>query len=669
MERLYAKARDLDAAKSQFFANVSHDLRTPLIADHRADRAAAQRSRSSSTAHAQRPSRWWRAMRASCCTRSTTCSTPPGSRPARWGWTYVEADLSRIMRVVAGHFESLAGREGHRLPPRRWPMRFAVQLDADQIQRVLINLLSNAFKFTPLQRPHPLQPCASDASGSRVLVQVADSGRGIPVDQRNRVFERFQQIEDPTSPQQTTTGTGLGLAIARDIVHLHHGTIAVDEAAEGGARFHIDLPVRAPAGVVVHAAPAGEVVARSAIAQVVREIRAAPRATAETPTTLAGNLAVGPRILVVEDNPDLNAFIAEALRPMYTVRCAFTGTEGLAQALLYQPTVIVSDVMMPGMTGEELLHEVRRHPQLADTPMVLLTARSDDEFRIRVLRSGAQDFLAKPFSVEELCARVGNLVKARLDDERIRQLNTELVNGVARLESLSGQLQAANQELEAFSFAVSHDLHAPLRSITGFSQILAEDHLTQIDAKGQDLLNRIRKAGQRMQAMIDDLLRLSQVIRGELVRAPVDVSALAGEVIDDIRSRQPERRVEVVIRNGMAASADRGLLRAVFENLLGNAWKFTSKVAQPRIEVGWQQQSAGAGPPVYWVRDNGAGFSMAHAGKLFKAFARMHAQADFPGTGIGLATVSRIIARHHGAIRAESAVGEGTTFYFTLQPS
>ena len=227
----------------------------------------------------------------------------------------------------------------------------------------------------------------------------------------------------------------------------------------------------------------------------------------------------------------------------------------------------------------------------------------------------------------------------------------------------TAQLEAANVELDAFAYSVSHDLRAPLRSIDGFSQALLEDYAGRLDAAGQDYLQRVRAATQRMATLIDDLLDLSRVTRSEMTIAPVDLSELARELATELTSGDPERHVEIVITPDVAVRADRGLLRVVLQNLMGNAWKFTGKRSDARIEVG---VVAADGERAYYVRDNGAGFDMAYASKLFGAFQRLHRVTEFPGTGVGLATVQRIIHRHGGRVWAESAVGRGATFYFTL---
>ncbi|MEO6197843.1 MAG: PAS domain S-box protein, partial [Dehalococcoidia bacterium] len=224
-------------------------------------------------------------------------------------------------------------------------------------------------------------------------------------------------------------------------------------------------------------------------------------------------------------------------------------------------------------------------------------------------------------------------------------------------------LDAANKELEAFSYSVSHDLRAPLRSIDGFSQALLEDCADRLNEQGRDHLNRIRAASQRMGQLIDDLLSLSRATRDDLRREPVDLSALALGSADELRKSWPGRQVELVVAPGLCAEGDTRLLQIVFDNLLGNAWKFTSKQERAAIEVGAMSQD---GTTAYFVRDNGVGFDMAYVDKLFGAFQRLHAMTEYSGTGIGLATVKRIVVRHGGRVWAEGRVGQGATFYFTL---
>ncbi len=233
----------------------------------------------------------------------------------------------------------------------------------------------------------------------------------------------------------------------------------------------------------------------------------------------------------------------------------------------------------------------------------------------------------------------------------------------AELLAAKDRAEASSRELEAFSYSVAHDLRAPLRGIDGFAQALIEDYTDKLDAAGKHYLDRIRAAAQRMAALIDDLLELSRVTRSELRREDLDLSRLARATLANLTRHEPDRAVEVTIEDDMRVSGDPRLLAVVLDNLLGNALKFTSKTPGPRVEVGSRREGE---ERVYFVRDNGAGFDPAYRDKLFGVFQRLHTASDFPGTGIGLATVLRIVARHGGRVWAEGQVGHGATFYFTL---
>lgn len=245
-------------------------------------------------------------------------------------------------------------------------------------------------------------------------------------------------------------------------------------------------------------------------------------------------------------------------------------------------------------------------------------------------------------------------------ERQMRQLNEQLER---RVKERTAELEAANRELEAFAYSVSHDLRAPLRGIDGFTQALVEDHGDQLDDQARSYTRRVRAAAQRMGRLIDDLLQLSRVTRAGMSRENVDLSDLAHETVGVLRESEPDRQVEFVIDEQLRCHGDGSLMRVALDNLLENAWKFTSREPQARIQVGREHSN---GQAAFYVRDNGIGFDMEYAEKLFGEFQRLHSAADFPGTGVGLAIVRRIIRRHGGEVWAEAAVGEGATFYFTL---
>jgi len=351
-------------------------------------------------------------------------------------------------------------------------------------------------------------------------------------------------------------------------------------------------------------------------------------------------------VLVVDDNKDLRAFIASLLEPHHQVETAPDGREALNCAKANLPDLILSDVMMPNLDGHGLVRAIRADPALRGLPVILLSARAGEESAIEGLESGADDFLVKPFSAKELLARVrSHLLMAGKRREWTREL------------------ERINEELDAFSYSVSHDLKAPLRTVAGFTQILAEEYGDKLEGEARHFINRILSGVHRMSALIEDLLSLSRLSRVQINRRQVNLSLIANEVVEELRGRDANRRVEVHIADGLETHGDERLIRIVLENLLGNAWKFTGRRTDARIEIGAAQWE---GRDCIVIRDNGAGINLQFATKMFAPFQRFHDASQFEGTGIGLATVRRIIERHKGGIWVESAPNEGAAFYFSF---
>jgi PAS domain S-box-containing protein len=284
----------------------------------------------------------------------------------------------------------------------------------------------------------------------------------------------------------------------------------------------------------------------------------------------------------------------------------------------------------------------------------------DQLLELPALRADGTEFMAE-LSITRLPVAGSPMFTGTLRDITQRKQEQERIEQI--VAERTAQLQAVNKELEAFSYSVSHDLRAPLRGIDGFSQALLEGYSDQLDDRGKHYLDRIRQGSQQMGKLIDDMLQLSRLTRGDMTVEAVDLSMLAKNIARDLREQEPERRVTFVIAEDVAVQGDKRLLQAALQNLLDNAWKYTSKHPEAHIEFGVTEQD---GQPVYFVRDDGAGFDMAYSGKLFGAFQRLHGVGEFPGTGVGLATVARIVHRHGGRVWVQAEVEKGATFYFTL---
>jgi signal transduction histidine kinase len=377
-------------------------------------------------------------------------------------------------------------------------------------------------------------------------------------------------------------------------------------------------------------------------------------------------------ILLVDDQPANLVALEAMLQGLgQNLVKAESGREALRWLLTHEFAVILLDVKMPDLDGFETATLIRQRDKSRHTPILFLTANDDSQTHmVRGYAVGAVDYLVKPVVPEFVRSKVAVFVELAKKTELLRrqtQLLAESEHAALELAEARAELvrdlEHKNRELESFSYAVSHDLRAPLRRIDSFSRAVLESQGERLDEAGQRYLERVCEASQHMSQLIDDVLYLSRVTRAELRDQEVDLSALATMILSRLQESEPERKVELRIRPGVVVSGDGQLLRIALENLLENAWKFSGKQPEARIEFGVTQAS---GEPTYFVRDNGAGFDMTYVDRLFGPFQRLHPQVEFPGSGIGLATVQQIIHRHGGRVWAEGLVGQGATFQFTL---
>jgi signal transduction histidine kinase len=403
-------------------------------------------------------------------------------------------------------------------------------------------------------------------------------------------------------------------------------------------------------------------------------------------------------ILVIDDEA-VNRDLARTLlsRKGYTILEASGGAEGLRTAIRARPDVVVTDVLMPDMDGYQLVGELRARPELAHTPVVFYTSnylesqarplaeacgvsqivvRSEDPARL-IEAVGAALEGGPPVGIPPLpadfdrhhaqvinSALLAKIRELQVSEKRIRSLNASLVQEVQEVQEHSIRLERANKDLEAFAYSVAHDLRTPLRGISGFAGALAEDYGDRLGETGREYAGRIEAGCTRMATLLDALLHLTHVSRAEMNLQDVDLSAEVTAICDQLRTRDPGRQVQVTVQEGVRVTADRALIRSALDNLLDNAWKFTARRDDAAIE--FATVPVGDARICCYVRDNGAGFDSAYVSKLFQPFQRLHDAEDFPGTGVGLATVRRIIDRHGGRTWAEGIVGGGATIYFTL---
>lgn len=405
------------------------------------------------------------------------------------------------------------------------------------------------------------------------------------------------------------------------------------------------------------------------------------------------------KILIAEDSPTQAQRLRYILEKQgYHVTHAANGRLALEALRRDQPTLIISDVVMPEMDGYELCRSVKSDPTLADLPVILVTTLSDPGDVIRGLECRADNFILKPYDDRHLVDRVEFMLRNRelrpsepaAPDVEIffngqrhvitanrrqiltlllstydaaMQRNKQLNRAQEDLQRAHDHLEMANKELEAFSYSVSHDLRAPLRQINGFSAMLEKKLGERLEGTELRYLTNITQAGRQMGQLIDDLLEFSRMGRAEIRQTFVDLNQMVQTIIAELEPEMKDRRVEWEIATLPSVQADPALLKQVYVNLLSNAVKYTRHKDPARITVGWEDRSD---ERVFFVRDNGAGFDMQYAAKLFGVFQRLHRAEEFEGTGIGLANVRRIVSRHGGRTWAEAVLGEGATLYFSL---
>jgi signal transduction histidine kinase len=682
LETLYGKLKELDQLKSQFFANVSHELRTPLAlilgpTEKLLTDAELNDEQQRTITVIDRNARI-------LLKQVNDLLDVSKIEAGKMQLHYSQIDLAELVRLTTANFEGIAEEQQISLTIET-PDSVSAQLDAEKVQRILLNLLANAFKFTPqggsIRCVLSTQSDAHDATSvDRAVITIQDSGPGVPPDLWDAIFERFRQGEGGTT--RRFGGTGLGLAIVKEFVELQGGTVIVGEAPapQGGALFTVELPLKAPADNPVSPIIFESIDAQSVVLPVLEQLQAT--IAADHPTSDWEDLKK-PLVLVVEDNPEMNRFVADTLRSDYRVATAFDGQKGLEQALALRPDLILSDIMMPHMSGEQLVRQFRRHSTLDTTPVVMLTAKSDNDLRVQLLRESVQDYLMKPFSVEELRVRVHNLIAIKRTRDLLQQelasqssniealaeevslRKRELQIALNELQHQAKELEQANRVKDEFLAIVSHELRTPLNMILGWVRILRTRQLDQ--PRTAQALETIERNATLQNQLIENLIDISRLLRGKL---HLNLRSITPQPIlqSAIRAVQPQADAKAIqLDCTLDASVgaiwvDPQRLQQIAERLLDNAIKFTPNGG--RIEIRLECCDAEAR---LQISDTGEGIDPEVLPYIFDYFRQADSSTTrkHNGLGLGLAIVRQLVELQKGTVTAAS-LGEGQGATFTV---
>jgi len=633
LERLYEKTREMDDLKSRFFANVSHELRTPLalilgpVARRLGDANLAPEERS----ELEVVNRNARILLHYVTDLLDVARLEVG----RMRLHYTEFDLASLVRLTVSEFETLASDRRIRFGVDA-PQALLVQADFEKVRRILLNLLSNAFKHTPFGGQVSVW---LRANPDQAIVHVQDNGPGIPAPMRELIFEPLRQADG---------GTGFGPVIIREFATLHGGTAAAAEAPGGGSLFTVALPRRAPPGTELHAAPlaSGE---ESGPAPA-EELRVEQSAASGMPSRRSDK----PLVLVVEDNMDMNRFVAAVLGQHYQVATAFDGKEGLDMALAFHPDLIVSDVMMPRMSGERMVRALREHREISDVPIIMLTAKADDALRVDLLKEGVHDYLDKPFSAEELLARVGARIRARQRQEgALKALRREM-------EELLKQHVASQT-----AAAIAHELNQPLSAIASYTE--AALRLLQAGNRAPDKLQHALEGAaaqaQRAGKVVRELLQFFR--GGETVIEGVDLARAIKRALAVVKEDGHDA-IEAVVDlapDVRPVQANRLQVEKVLVNLVCNGLDAMRAAGVSRQTITIKVRAApDRNLAQVTVQDRGPGLSEEEARRIFTPFYTTKPT----GIGMGLSISRALVEANGGRLWGEPSPGRGASFHFTL---
>jgi signal transduction histidine kinase len=634
------KLREAERVKSEFFANVSHELRTPLslILGPLESILAGKGGEHGEALNNYLKTIYNNAIRLLQMVNGLLDFSKVEA--GKMSVHRVPTDISALTNSVLKDFESMLKGKKVELASDVNPSAQYVMIDHYLFERVLFNLLSNAAKFTPEGGKVFVRLWGQE---DKLFLTVQDTGIGIAESDIPNLFQKFRQVEG--SSTRRFQGTGLGLAMVKEFTELLGGTVSVESKPGQGSTFSIECI--APAAQ----APEGKTEQsffRPALAPQYHVLDA-------TELRLHGlQKTDAMKVLICEDNEELSHYISLLLQDWCQIKRAEDGEKGLELVQAWSPDLVITDLMMPKKDGIAVCTAIKSNPETAHIIVILLTALTHRDGMMKGWEAKADEYLFKPFHPEELVTRVRSFFSIISERKKVAEL----------IQQKNRQLEDSNKELEAFGYSVSHDLRAPLRSIDGYTRVLQEDHEQELGEAGKKVLATILANTKKMGRLIDDLLAFSRLSKQEMTKEPVNMDILVKEVIDELAAAtNTQRPIEFKVHSLTNTNGDKSMLKQVWTNLISNAIKYSSKKEKAVVQVdSWKEN----GNIIYSVKDNGAGFDMRYYDKLFGVFQRLHKAEQFDGTGVGLAIVDRIVAKHAGKVWAEAKPDEGATFFFSL---
>jgi signal transduction histidine kinase len=658
---LVAKLQNTDRLKSQMFANVSHELRTPLalILGPLSQLASAGNLTDEQKEELAIADRNARTLLGTVNDLLDIAKLEAG----KFQPLYSSTDLAQLAQQVCSRFRSLSGQLDLRLSVNT-PPELKLESDSNMMEKILLNLVANAFKFTPRGGEIEVR---LQMDGDDAWLRISDSGPGIPSNLRSSVFDRFRQLDGSTT--RSFGGTGLGLAIVKDFVQLLGGEVSISDGHQGGCLVGVRIPLRAPQGTVVRPGVESERLLLNADLAVAALETHLPQPADAAQFELDDKR---PLVLIVEDRPDMQHFLRQIFNPRYRILTAQNGQEGLRLTVQNRPDLILTDVMMPVLSGDQMVEWILRDEELKTIPIVLLTAKNDEKLRLRLLQMGARDFVVKPFHPEELLTRVHNLITMKMTKDVLStedsSASADVVSLASQMKELTVALKRALRSRDEFLSLASHELKTPLTSAYLQMQIL--DRRIDMGGKHIPTADELKSAYSlclrqlnSMAALIDDLLDVSKIQLGKwsFQFAEVNLATLLQDVVSRYRDTLNRAGValELSVPSNIVGMWDQHRIEQIFVNLLSNIIKYAP--GKP-ARISAVQRGVFAEVEIC---DNGQGVPQEIQKKLFDRFERA-APRNVSGLGLGLYIIKGILDSHRGSIRIHSTPGSGACFLITL---